>query len=82
MLTEEDARRLVLAEIDALRGRVEHDLQIQRVEALPFGWIFYWGAAQDGRSGERPRLGGNGPILVDRENERLIGLPTRTPVAR
>ncbi|TGN74541.1 hypothetical protein E5083_20260 [Streptomyces bauhiniae] len=82
MLTEEDARRLVLAEIDDIRDRGEYDLQIQRVEALSFGWIFYWGAVRDGRSGQRPRLGGNGPILVDRENERLIGLPTCTPVAR
>ncbi|MFJ8731678.1 hypothetical protein [Streptomyces bauhiniae] len=82
MLTEEDARRLVLAEIDAVRGRVEYDLEIQRVEALPFGWIFYWGAVRDGRSRRRPLLGGNGPILVDRENERLIGLPTHAPVAR
>ncbi|RZU29933.1 hypothetical protein EV284_4882 [Streptomyces sp. BK022] len=82
MLTEEDARRLVLAEIDAVRRRLEYDLEIQRVEALPFGWIFYWGAVRDGRRGQRPPLGGNGPILVDRENERLIGLPTCTPVAR
>ncbi|MYZ08859.1 hypothetical protein GT028_15970 [Streptomyces sp. SID2999] len=82
MLTEEDARRLVLAKIDDVRNHGEYDLQIQRVEALPFGWIFYWGAVQDGRRGRRPLLGGNGPILVDRENERVIGLPTCTPVAR
>ncbi|MET8077040.1 hypothetical protein [Streptomyces sp. NPDC005303] len=41
MLTEEDARRLVLAEIDDGRGHVTYDLEILRVEALPFGWIFY-----------------------------------------
>ncbi|MFJ5518889.1 hypothetical protein ACIQB4_17735 [Streptomyces griseoluteus] len=82
MLTEEDARRLVLAEIDAVRDRVEYDLQIARVEVLPFGWIFYWGAVQDGRRGERPPLGGNGPFLVDRRNERLICLPTCAPVTR
>ncbi|MFJ4601916.1 hypothetical protein [Streptomyces griseoluteus] len=81
MLTEEDARRLVLAEIYAVRDRVEYDLQIQRVEALPFGWIFYWGAVRDGRRGKRPPLGGNGPFLVDGENERLIGLATCAPVA-
>lgn len=34
MLTEEDARRLVLAEIDAMRSRLAYDLQIQRVEVL------------------------------------------------
>ncbi|MFE4546233.1 hypothetical protein [Streptomyces sp. NPDC056785] len=82
MLTEEGARRLVLAEIDDLRGCVEYDLQILRVEALPFGWIFHWGAAWDGQSGQRPRLGGNGPFLVDRENERLIRTATSVPVAR
>lgn len=43
MLTAEDAHRPVLAEIDDLRGHVTYDLQILRVEALPFGWIFYWG---------------------------------------
>lgn len=31
MLTEHDARRLVLAEIDDLRGHVTYDLQILRV---------------------------------------------------
>ncbi|QBJ91312.1 hypothetical protein D0Z67_14125 [Streptomyces seoulensis] len=60
-----------------MRSRVAYDLQIQRVEALPFGWIFYWGAVRDGR---RPLLGGNGPFLVDRDNERLIGLPTHASV--
>ncbi|WP_327315671.1 hypothetical protein [Streptomyces sp. NBC_01235] len=82
MLTEEDARRLVLAEIEGMRGCIEYDLQILRVEALPFGWIFYWGVPRDGRSGQRPRLGGNGPFLVDRENERLIRTATCVPVAR
>ncbi|WP_329243258.1 hypothetical protein [Streptomyces canus] len=42
-LTEEDARRLVLAEIDDVWGHATYDLQILRVETLPFGWIFYWG---------------------------------------
>ncbi|MER5789075.1 hypothetical protein [Streptomyces sp. NPDC001980] len=82
MLTEEDARRLVLAEIDAAQGCVEYDLQILRMEALPFGWTFYWGAVWDGPNGPRPRLGGNGPFLVDRENERLIRTATSVPVAR
>jgi hypothetical protein len=82
MLTEEDARQLVLAEIDAVQGHVEYNLQILRVEALPFGWIFCWGAAWDGQSGQRPRLGGNGPFLVDRENARLIRTTTSVPVAR
>ncbi|MEU2772015.1 hypothetical protein ABZ646_03600 [Streptomyces sp. NPDC007162] len=82
MMTEEEARRLVLAEIDDVRGDVEYDLQILRTEALPFGWIFYWGAVRDGRSGPRPRLGGNGPFLVDRENGCLIRTATSVPVAR
>lgn len=55
MLTAEDAHRPVLAEIDDLRGHVTYDLQILRVEALPFGWIFYWGAVWDGQNGQRPR---------------------------
>lgn len=82
MLTEEEARRLVLAEINAARGNVDYDLQILRVEASSFGWIFYWGAVCDDQSGRRPRLGGNGPFLVDRENERLIRTATSVPVAR
>jgi hypothetical protein len=74
MLTEEDARQLVLARFDDERGNVEYDLHILRVEALPFGWIFYWGAVWDGQSEPRPRLAGTGPFLVDRENERLLRL--------
>ncbi|QJT04071.1 hypothetical protein G9272_30465 [Streptomyces asoensis] len=46
MLTEEDARQLVLAEIDNVRGHVEYSLQILRVEAMSFGWIFYWGGSR------------------------------------
>ncbi|MFF8359736.1 hypothetical protein ACF063_40465 [Streptomyces chartreusis] len=82
MLTEEEARRLVLAEINDARGDVEYDLQILRVEALSFGWIFYWGAVCDDQSGRLPRLGGNGPFLVDRENERLIRTATSVSVTR
>ncbi|MFI8203867.1 hypothetical protein [Streptomyces sp. NPDC085937] len=82
MLTEEDARRLVLAEIDAVRSHDTYDLRILRVGSLPFGWIFYWGAVWDDRNGQRPRLGGNGPFLVDRENERLIRTATSVPIAR
>ena len=82
MLTEQEARRLVLAEINDSRGNVEYDLQILRVGALSFGWIFYWGAVRDDQSGRRPRLGGNSPFLVDRENGRLIRTATSAPVAR
>ncbi|MFR9796256.1 hypothetical protein ACL02U_10190 [Streptomyces sp. MS06] len=82
MLTEEDARQLVLAEIHDVRNHVTCDLQILRMDALPFGWIFYWGAVWDGRNRQRPRLGGNGPFLVDRENERLIRTATSVPIAR
>ncbi|MFD5544320.1 hypothetical protein ACFWIJ_42610 [Streptomyces sp. NPDC127079] len=82
MLTEEGAHRLVLAEIDDMRSHSAYDLQILRVEALAFGWIFYWGAVRDGQSGQRPRFGGNAPFLVDRENERLIRTATGVPIAR
>ncbi|GGX85738.1 hypothetical protein [Streptomyces fructofermentans] len=89
MLTKEDARRLVLAEIHEARSHIHdarshvtYDLQILRVEDLPFGWIFYWGAVRDGQSGQRPQFGGNGPFLVDRENERLIRTATSIPIAR
>ncbi|MDQ0908811.1 hypothetical protein QFZ22_004796 [Streptomyces canus] len=57
MLTEEDARRLVLAEIDDVRGHVTYDLQILRVEALPFGWIFYWGGSLGEAERTAPSVG-------------------------
>ncbi|SEB83551.1 hypothetical protein SAMN05216482_1107 [Streptomyces sp. PAN_FS17] len=47
--------------------------------ALSFGWLFYWGAVCDDHSDRRPRLGGDGPFLVDRENERLIRTATSIP---
>ncbi|MFF5759737.1 hypothetical protein ACFY7A_30425 [Streptomyces longwoodensis] len=81
MLTEEDARRLALTEIEDLRGHVTYDLKscvqrrCRRVDLL-------LGAVGNGQSGQRPRLGGNGPFLVDRENERLIRTVTSVPVAR
>lgn len=82
MLSEEDARRLVLAEIDLQRVHVEYDLEILCVGVLSFGWIFYWGAVRDDRNGQCPQPGGNGPFLVDRDNGRLIRTATSIPVAR
>ncbi|MFB6578253.1 hypothetical protein ACFCYC_12615 [Streptomyces sp. NPDC056402] len=82
MLTEEDARQLVLAEIAKAQERVECALGILRLQQVSFGWLFRWGAVGDGQSGQRPRLGGNGPFLVDRDNERLIRTATSVPVAR
>ncbi|MFI1451630.1 hypothetical protein [Streptomyces virginiae] len=82
VLTEEDARRLVRAEITQAQERIECELGILRVQQVSFGWLFYWGAVGEGQSGQRPRLGGNGPFLVDRENERLIRTATGVPVAR
>ncbi|MFB7373270.1 hypothetical protein ACFC0D_25865 [Streptomyces sp. NPDC056222] len=84
MLTQQDARRLVLAEIAQMRNGPGdgYELGILRLQELPFGWVFYWGAVGDGGSGRRPRFGGNGPFLVDRENERLIRMKTGLPVAR
>ncbi|MGW8950271.1 hypothetical protein [Streptomyces sp. NPDC055709] len=80
MLTEDDARRLVLAEIEKLRDAVDCELGVLRVEAAPFGWVFYCGAVGLRSDGQIPRLGGNGPFLVDRENERLIQTATSRPV--
>jgi hypothetical protein len=86
MLTEEEAQGLVLAELAQVeRAMYQHlDLAISRVEPVSFGWVFYWCARRDiGRpAGQRPTLGGNGPFLVDRENERLIRATTSRPVPR
>lgn len=57
MLTEEEARRLVLAEIDDMRGDVEYDLQILRVEVLSFGWIFSSTGEQSGMARAAGALG-------------------------
>ncbi|MEU4097800.1 hypothetical protein [Streptomyces sp. NPDC026673] len=72
MLSEDDARRLVLAEIENSRGDVDCELGILRVQAVSFGWVVYWSAVSPLSNGQPTRLGGNGPFLVDRENERLI----------
>ncbi|MEU4151143.1 hypothetical protein [Streptomyces sp. NPDC026659] len=74
MLTEDEARRLVLRELAQSAGAVHLDLAISRVEPVSFGWVFHWCARQDidRPAGRRPSLGGNGPFLVDRKNKRLI----------
>jgi hypothetical protein len=82
MLTEEDAHRFVLAELDNTRDSVDCELGILRVQAVPFGWVFYWGGVGLLPNGQEPRLAGNGPFLVDRENERLIRTGTSLPVRR
>ncbi|MEU9545199.1 hypothetical protein [Streptomyces mirabilis] len=84
MLTEDEARGLVLRELARPARGMNLDLAISRVETVSFGWVFYWCARQDiGRpDGQRPTLGGNGPFLVDGENERLIRTATSKPVAQ
>jgi hypothetical protein len=82
MLTEDEARGLVLAELAQTERATRLELAISRVEPVSFGWVFYWCARQDiGRpAGQRPTLGGNGAFLVDREHERLIRAATSRPV--
>jgi hypothetical protein len=82
MLTEDEARGLVLAELAQAERATHLELAISRVEPVSFGWVFYWSARQDiGRpAGQRPSLGGNGPFLVDREHERIIRAATSRPV--
>ncbi|MFD8078298.1 hypothetical protein ACFV3E_37275 [Streptomyces sp. NPDC059718] len=84
MLTEDEARRLVLAELARIAEAFNMDLAISMVKPVSFGWVFYWCARQDiGRpAGTRPSLGGNAPFLVDRENERLVQRPTCIPVSQ
>ncbi|MFJ4847830.1 MULTISPECIES: hypothetical protein [unclassified Streptomyces] len=77
---EDDARRLVQAEIEDSRGHVDCELGILRVQAVSFGWVVHWGAVGPLSSGQPARPGGNGPFLVDRENERLIRTATSRPV--
>ncbi|MFD0035956.1 hypothetical protein ACWGDS_21740 [Streptomyces sp. NPDC055059] len=84
MLTEDEARELVLAELARDAGAIDMDLAIAGVKPASFGWVFYWCARQDiGRpAGTRPSLGGNAPFLVDRENERLVQMGTGIPMPR
>ncbi|MEU4091590.1 hypothetical protein [Streptomyces sp. NPDC026673] len=82
MMSEDDARRLVLAEIENASGDggVDCELGIHRIQAVSFGWVVYWGAVSPLSNGRPARLGGNGPFLVDRENERLTPTATSHPI--
>ncbi|MGW3247534.1 hypothetical protein [Streptomyces sp. NPDC001070] len=84
MLTEDEARELVLAELARHAEAINMDLAIAMVKPVSFGWVFYWCARQDiGRpAGTRPSLGGNAPFLVDREKERLVQRPTGIPMSQ
>jgi hypothetical protein len=84
MLTEDEAREVVLAELARHAEAIGMDLAISRVELVSFGWVFYWCARKDiGRpAGTRPSLGGNAPFLVDRENERFVQKGTGIPMSR
>lgn len=84
MLTEDEAREVVLAELARHAEALNMDLAISRAEPVSFGWVFYWCARQDiGRpAGTRPSLGWNAPFLVDRENERFVQRGTGIPVSQ
>lgn len=84
MLTEDEAREVVLAELARYAEAIGMDLAISRVESVSFGWVFYWCARKDiGRpAGTRPSLGGNAPFLVDRENERFVQKGTGIPMSQ
>jgi hypothetical protein len=84
MLTEDEGRALVLAELARFARTTHLDLAISRVDPVSFGWVFHWCARQDldRPAGRRPSLGGNAPFLVDRDNERLVRGRTGLPVPR
>lgn len=78
MLTEDEAREVVLAELARDAEALNMDLAISRVEPVSFGWVFYWCARQDiGRPAcTRPSLGGNAPFWwIERTSASFRGGP-------
>ncbi|OKI23996.1 YrhB domain-containing protein [Streptomyces sp. CB03911] len=82
MLTEDEATALVMEQLALVeekywRNRPERErpagpeclFAIGRMDQVSFGWIAYWTFREivEGRA-KGPRLAGNGPFLVDREN--------------
>ncbi|MFG2759783.1 hypothetical protein [Streptomyces wuyuanensis] len=48
MLAEEEARRLVLAEMEEQGEHNLPPLGIHRIEEVSFGWVVHWGAVSGG----------------------------------
>ncbi|MFC9325520.1 YrhB domain-containing protein [Kitasatospora sp. NPDC057015] len=82
MLTKDEATALVMEQLALVEDKYwlnrpertrpdgpECLFAISHMDRVSFGWVAYWTLreAVEGRT-TRPRLGGNGPFLVDREN--------------
>ncbi|MFH8387903.1 hypothetical protein ACH4E7_44715 [Kitasatospora sp. NPDC018058] len=82
MLNKDEATALVQEQLELVgeKYRINHpdtpremtEFAISRVDSVSFGWVFYWHLKEviEGRA-DRPRLGGNGPFMVDREHHAV-----------
>lgn len=82
MANEAEARAIAEAVLTEIAGQGRSGrFVISGVEEPPIGWIFYWTTARfletrDWRDG----LGGNAPILTDRNTSEVLPTGTARPI--
>ena len=78
MVTYEEARQSAQRLLDGLHGGPYVTTGYQE---YPVGWVFFWDSRQHQESGSLlDALGGNAPVLVDRDTGQACPTGTAAPV--
>jgi hypothetical protein len=79
MISEAEAVEIATRFIAGLTPAVDGGVAIASAQTIrkPYGWVFFYNSRRFLETGDPlERLGGNGPIIVEREDGRLHILPS------
>jgi hypothetical protein len=76
-ITLEDARELALATLRTFKSSEELVLLEARTIEKPYGWVFFYQSRRFVETGDvLHALGGNGPLVIERDSGRITVLGT------
>lgn len=81
-MTLDDARRAVLALLNRNAGASSEELVLleERTLEKPYGWVFFFNTKRFAETRDLVHaLGGNGPVVVERETGRISPLGSARP---
>lgn len=82
-MTRDEAENLARAHIAGSPTAARHELMLDsaRTREEPFGWVFFYNTRRFVETGDLDwALGGNAPLIVDRDSGQVIPTGTARPV--
>lgn len=77
MLNKSDACRLVSKYLEEIKVKFKLKIIDEATIEQDFGWVFFYTIDSDD---ENVRLGGNGPLIVDKDLEKVFQAGSRLPI--